>query len=326
MKKVLVTGAAGFIGYHLSKRLLEEGYLVVGLDNLNNYYDQNLKMDRLNNLKCKDNFNFFKMDLNDKIELNQLFSNQNFDIVVNLAAQAGVRNSIENPHDYITSNIDGFINILEACRKNDIDHLLYASSSSVYGGNKKIPFSVDDRVDSPVSLYAATKKSNELMAHSYSHLFSIPSTGLRFFTVYGPWGRPDMAYFSFANKILSNKEIYIYNQGNMERDFTYIDDIIDSIIKLIPKAPDRNNKESAPYRIVNIGSGKPISLLSFVEILEKKLNRKAKKILTEMQPGDVEKTYADITELNQLTNFTPKWSFEEGITEFVEWYKSYYMS
>jgi nucleoside-diphosphate-sugar epimerase len=330
-KKILVTGAAGFIGYYLSKRLLDMGCTVVGIDNLNDYYDVNLKHDRLDLLKPYDKFTFFKIDLVDKLEIDKLFVNEKFDIVVNLAAQAGVRYSITNPSAYINSNIIGFFNILEACRNNPVKHLIYASSSSVYGTNKKVPYSIEDKVDNPVSLYAATKKSNELMAHAYSKLYKIPSTGLRFFTVYGPMGRPDMAYFEFTNKLVKGEKIQIFNYGDMKRDFTYIDDIVTGMVNIIAKIPIETD-DGAPYKIYNIGNNKPENLLYFVETLEKCLMREgiinhfSEKELLPMQPGDVYQTYADVDDLVRDFSFKPKTSLEEGLSRFAKWYKKKYMN
>ncbi len=330
-KKILVTGAAGFIGYYLSKRLLDMGCTVVGIDNLNDYYDVNLKYDRLDSLKPYDKFAFFKIDLVDKLEIDRLFVNEKFDIVVNLAAQAGVRYSITNPSAYINSNIIGFFNILEACRNNPVKHLIYASSSSVYGTNKKVPYSIEDKVDNPVSLYAATKKSNELMAHAYSKLYKIPSTGLRFFTVYGPMGRPDMAYFEFTNKLVKGEKIQIFNYGDMKRDFTYIDDIVTGMVNIIAKIPVET-EDGAPYKIYNIGNNKPENLLYFVETLEKCLMREgiinhfSEKELLPMQPGDVYQTYADVDDLVRDFSFKPKTSLEEGLSRFAKWYKKKYMN
>lgn len=334
MKSVLVTGAAGFIGYHLSKRLLSEGYQVVGIDNLNDYYEVELKHGRLENLTSYPHFTFEKIDLEDQAGVKRIFSMHTYHAVVHLAAQAGVRYSLQNPAAYISSNITGFLHILEGCRYYNPGQLLYASSSSVYGANTAMPFSVHDNVDHPVSLYAATKKSNELMAHSYSHLYGIPTTGLRFFTVYGPWGRPDMAYFSFARDILMGKTIKIFNNGMMKRDFTYIDDIIDGIIRLIDRKPEPNQSWSgkkpdpatsyAPYRIYNIGNNKPVELMKLIELLEKHLGVQAVKEFLPMQPGDVMQTYADIDDLSRDVGFAPKTSMEEGIAKFVEWYKEYY--
>ena len=332
--KVLVTGAAGFVGFHLSKLLLKKGNQVIGIDNLNDYYDVSLKEGRLEILSNENNFTFIKMDLKDKADIDELFKTQKFDIVINLAAQAGVRYSITNPSAYVDSNLIGFMNVLEACRHNPVKHLLYASSSSVYGGNKTAPFSVDHNVDHPVSLYAATKKSNELMAHTYSHLYGIPTTGLRFFTVYGPWGRPDMAYFSFANNIMTGKTINVFNHGKMERDFTYVDDIVEGIEKLISSVPESNSdwdetKDSistsfAPYQIFNIGNSNPVPLEKFITVLEEKLGKKAVKNYMDMQPGDVVRTNADVSELEEAIGYKPSTSIEEGIEKFVIWYKEFY--
>ena len=333
-KKILLTGAAGFIGYHVAKQLLEQGYQVIGLDNINNYYDIDLKQARINNLSGQPNFVFEKIDIADKDKLNTFVELYKPSIVIHLAAQAGVRYSIENPTAYIESNLVGFANILEVARNFEIEHLIYASSSSVYGANKKIPFSESDSVDHPVSLYAATKKSNELMAHTYSNLYNIPTTGLRFFTVYGPWGRPDMAYFSFTKSIYEGKPINVFNNGNMERDFTYIDDIVEGIIRLIDKIPESHNDwdyknpdpatSFAPYRIFNIGNNQPVKLLDFISILEKLIGKEAKKNFLPMQPGDVRVTFANIDRLNKLTGFKPRTSIEEGLKKFIEWYKQYY--
>jgi UDP-glucuronate 4-epimerase len=332
--KILITGAAGFIGFHLSSLLLDKGLQVVGIDNINDYYDINLKEGRLALLTKKDNFIFHKIDLKDKAAIDELFNQYKFDYVINLAAQAGVRYSIQNPYAYVDSNLTGFMNILEACRNNPVKHLLYASSSSVYGGNKVAPFSTNHNVDHPVSLYAATKKSNELMAHTYSHLYGIPTTGLRFFTVYGPWGRPDMAYFSFTKDILEGKEIKVFNHGKMERDFTYVDDIVEGIYKLIPLSPKANKEwdESkddlstsfAPYKIYNIGNNQPVQLMKFISVLEEKIGKEAKKVYMEMQPGDVLRTYADVSDLERDIDFKPNTSIEEGLGRFVDWYKEYY--
>ncbi|WKY46946.1 NAD-dependent epimerase [Eubacteriaceae bacterium ES3] len=332
--KILITGAAGFIGFHLSDLLLSKNVEVIGIDNLNNYYDTGLKEDRLAILKQKKNFIFHKIDLKDKESLDELFENSRPEYVVNLAAQAGVRYSIENPYAYVDSNLVGFVNILEACRNYPVKHLLYASSSSVYGGNKRVPFSTAHNVDHPVSLYAATKKANELMAHTYSHLYGIPTTGLRFFTVYGPYGRPDMAYFSFTKEILAGRPIKVYNNGKMERDFTYIDDIVTGIERLIEKVPvaNKNWDESvddistsfAPYKIYNIGNNKPIQLMYFITALEKALGKEGQKIFMEMQPGDVLRTYAEVSDLSRDTGFKPDTTIEEGLKKFVEWYLDYY--
>lgn len=334
MPKVLVTGAAGFIGFHLAKRLLDNGFEVVGLDNLNDYYDVNLKTARLSQLEKCTNFRFHKMGLEERDAVNSLFAGEQFDIVVNLAAQAGVRYSLENPYVYIDSNISGFINILEGCRHNGVKHLVYASSSSVYGANTKMPFSVHDNVDHPISLYAATKKANELMAHTYSSLYNLPTTGLRFFTVYGPWGRPDMALFLFSRAIIEGRPIDVYNHGLMQRDFTYIDDVVEGVFRVIGNIPtgdpDWNGGDPdpgtsyAPYRIYNIGNNNPVELSRFIEVLEKALGIKAVKNLLPMQPGDVFATYADVADLLREVGFRPTTSIEEGIGKFVEWYRQFY--
>ncbi|MEO1814633.1 MAG: NAD-dependent epimerase [Acetobacterium sp.] len=332
--KVLITGVAGFIGFHLSNLLLDKKYKVVGIDNLNDYYDPSLKSARLAILEKKDNFEFRNVDLQNKTLIDELFEMNRPDYVINLAAQAGVRYSITNPYAYVDSNLIGFINILEACRNNPVKHLIYASSSSVYGGNKGTPFATSHNVDHPVSLYAATKKSNELMAHTYSHLYNIPTTGLRFFTVYGPFGRPDMAYFKFTKDILAGTPIKVFNHGKMERDFTYIDDIIKGIYKLINKAPVGNpdwdervddiSTSFAPYKIYNIGNNNPIKLTRFIESLEAALGKEAQKIYLEMQPGDVLSTYADVSDLEKDIGFKPGTNIEEGIGKFVSWYRDYY--
>ena len=322
-KKILVTGAAGFIGFHLSKRLLEEGYEVVGFDNINDYYDPNLKYDRLKILEGKENFTFVKGDLADKGAIDALFGEDGFDIVINLAAQAGVRYSIENPQAYIDSNIIGFFNILEACRYKKVSHLLYASSSSVYGNQEKTPFSTDDNVDHPISLYAATKKSNELMAFTYSHLYGIPATGLRFFTVYGPFGRPDMAYFGFTNKIMKGEPIKIFNNGDMYRDFTYVDDIVQGIVNMLDHPP-KADKNGDRHKVYNIGNNKPEKLMYFIETLEKAIGKTAEKEYLPMQAGDVYQTYADVSELMKDFDFKPSTSIEDGLNKFATWYKQYY--
>lgn len=319
---ILVTGAAGFIGFHLSKQLLGQGIEVIGYDNINDYYDVNLKYSRLEILNKYKNFKFYKANLEDKKVLADVFDEDKPNIVINLAAQAGVRYSIENPDAYIQSNLVGFANLLECCREYKVEHLLYASSSSVYGQNAKIPFSIEDRVDHPISLYAATKKSNELMAHTYSHLFNIPTTGLRFFTVYGEYGRPDMAYFGFANKIVKGEAIKIFNNGDMKRDFTYINDIVEGIIKLIKNS--KALKLEPPYKIYNIGNNQPVKLMDFIEILEKHLGRKAEKEFLPMQPGDVPITFADVDELMNDVGFKPNTSIDTGLRKFVEWYKEYF--
>ena len=333
-KKILITGAAGFIGFHLSKRLCDEGWDVSGLDIVNNYYDPKLKEARLNLLFPYKNFKFHKTDLTNKDAINNLFKEEKYDYVVNLAAQAGVRYSIENPYAYIESNISGFLNILEGSRHYPIKHLIYASSSSVYGANKKIPFSVHDNVDHPLSLYAATKKANELMAHTYSNLYKIPVTGLRFFTVYGPWGRPDMAAFLFTKAMFEGKQIDVYNYGNMKRDFTYIDDIVEGIFRLIKKIPcpniEWNGKKPDPsssfasYRVYNIGNNEPIELLKFIEILENCIGKKTNKNLLPMQPGDVYETFADVDDLYKDVGFKPKTDIKKGLENFVDLYREYY--
>lgn len=332
--KILITGVTGFIGFHLANLLLVKNHDVVGIDNLNNYYEQSLKEDRLIIMKKHDNFVFYKVDLKDKPSVDHIFETHRPDYVINLAAQAGVRYSISNPYAYVDSNLIGFMNILEACRNYPVKHLLYASSSSVYGGNKVVPFSTNHNVDHPVSLYAATKKSNELMAHTYSHLFSIPTTGLRFFTVYGPYGRPDMAYFSFVKDILAGKPIKVFNHGEMKRDFTYVDDIVESISQLIDRIPSANKNwdervddlstSFAPYKIYNIGNNNPVDLMRFITILEDQLGIKAEKIFMDMQPGDVLITYADVSDLENDIGFKPSTSIEEGLGKFVKWYKEYY--
>jgi UDP-glucuronate 4-epimerase len=329
---ILITGSAGFIGFCVTRYLLKNNNRIIGYDNVNNYYDTKLKEDRIKILQKYSMFQFVRNDLcSDKI-LEQLFDEYHFETVIHLAAQAGVRYSLENPRVYIDSNIVGFLNILECCRKYNTKHLVYASSSSVYGLNTKQPFSEKDPVDHPASLYAATKKSNELMAHTYSHLFGLPTTGLRFFTVYGPWGRPDMAVFKFTKAILENKPIDVYNNGKMKRDFTYIDDIVDGIICVVNHIPTYNSTDNfsnpatskSPFRIYNIGNNKPIELLELISILESTLGRKAKLNLLPIQPGDVTETYADISRLNYEIGFTPVTNTETGIKQFVEWYKTYY--
>lgn len=328
MVKILVTGAAGFVGFHLSQRLLERGEQVVGIDNLNDYYEVSLKEARLAQLKDLKGFSFQKLDLADRAGMAALFAQQQFDQVAHMAAQAGVRYSLENPYAYLDSNLIGFLNILEGCRHSEIKHLVYASSSSVYGTNKKIPFAVEDNVDYPVSLYAATKKSNELMAHSYSHLYQIPTTGLRFFTVYGPWGRPDMAIFLFTKAILAGKPINVFNYGKMQRDFTYIDDIVEGIIQTLQRIPqaetDANSGTTAPYKIYNIGNNQPIELGRLIEVLEDCLGQKAEKNMLPMQPGDVPITYANVDALIRDVGFSPSTPIEVGVKKFVDWYRNYY--
>lgn len=335
--KVLVTGAAGFIGFHVTKELLTRGDTVVGIDNINDYYDVKLKEGRLNALAqhpLSENFTFIKMDVADRQKMDLLFNDSAFDKVVHLAAQAGVRYSIENPHAYVDSNLIGFMNILEGCRHNQIKHLVYASSSSVYGSNETTPFAVTDNVDHPVSLYAASKKANELMAHTYSHLYQLPTTGLRFFTVYGPWGRPDMALFKFTESILNKKPIQVFNYGNHHRDFTYIDDIVNGVILSLDKIAQGNenwdgknpdpSSSKAPYKIYNIGAHNPVNLLKFIETLEKALGKQAIKEMLPMQPGDVPDTYADVSTLTEDTGYSPKTDLTTGVQQFVNWYHSFY--
>ncbi|MFL0800069.1 MAG: NAD-dependent epimerase [Agarilytica sp.] len=332
--KILVTGAAGFIGFHTSLKLLQRNDEVVGIDNLNDYYDVNLKENRLEQLQEKENFQFIKLDLSDRDGMEKLFQDHQFDRVINLAAQAGVRYSIENPRTYIDSNIVGFINILEGCRHTNVPHLSYASSSSVYGANVKQPFSESDNVDHPVSLYAASKKSNELMAHTYSNLFSLPTTGLRFFTVYGPWGRPDMALFKFTKGIIEGTPIDVYNHGDMYRDFTYIDDIVEGVIRIADKVPEANaawdglhpdpSSSFAPYKVYNIGNNAPVKLMDFVHAIEDSIGKKADINMMPIQPGDVPSTCADVSALANDIGFKPATGVKEGIQHFVDWYKSYY--
>jgi UDP-glucuronate 4-epimerase len=332
--KVLVTGAAGFIGSQLSKCLLERGDEIVGIDNLNEYYDINLKKARITQLEGLPNFRFIKLDLAYRAGMIELFAREKFNRVVNLAAQAGVRYSIENPHAYVDSNVVGFVNLLEGCRYNNVEHLVFASSSSVYGLNTLMPFSVHHNVDHPISLYAATKKANELMAHTYAHLYNLPTTGLRFFTVYGPWGRPDMALFKFTKAILEDKPIDVYNYGKMRRDFTYIDDIIEGVVRVLDRIPSSNPDWSgdspdpctspAPYKLYNIGNNQPVELMHYIETLEKALGKKAKKNMLPMQAGDVLMTYADVNDLERDVGFKPQTSIVEGIGRFVKWYKNYY--
>ncbi len=348
--KILVTGTAGFIGYHLAKRLLDRDDEVVGLDNINDYYDLKVKYGRLKDCGIEgdeaieygkliksskyDNYSFIKLNLEDREGIERLFKEQKFDRVCNLAAQAGVRYSLTNPHAYVDSNMVGFVNILEACRHNNIEHLAYASSSSVYGLNENMPFSTHDNVDHPISLYAASKKSNELMAHTYSHLFNLPTTGLRFFTVYGPWGRPDMALFLFTKAILEDKPIDVYNYGDMKRDFTYIDDIVEGVVRVIDNPPKGNKNWSgknpdpssskAPYKIYNIGNNNPVKLLDFIEAIEKAIGKEAKKNMLPIQPGDVPATWADVSDLIEDLGYKPNTSIEDGVNSFVKWYREFY--
>lgn len=333
-EKPLVTGAAGFIGFHLCHQLLNDGYHVTGIDNMNSYYDVRLKEDRLKILCSFNKFKFIQTDIADRSQMESIFKNDTFDVVVNLAAQAGVRYSLKNPHAYVDSNLVGFVNILECCRHHHVKHLVFASSSSVYGANTRMPFSVHHNVDHPVSLYAATKKANELMAHTYSHLYGLPCTGLRFFTVYGPWGRPDMALFLFTKAILNDQPIQVFNYGNMKRDFTYIDDITEGVIRVMSKIPEPNptwngdnpdpGSSYVKYKIYNIGNNSPVQLTEFIEVLETSLGKKAKKELLPLQPGDVESTYADINDLAQDVGFKPSTPIRVGIKRFVDWYKTYY--
>ncbi len=334
MTKILVTGAAGFIGFHLSRRLVERGDTVVGLDNLNDYYDVKLKTDRLAQLRGQRLFEFNKLDLADRDAMARLFAEEEFEVVAHLAAQAGVRYSLENPAAYIDSNLVGFGNILEGCRHNGVKHLVYASSSSVYGANTQMPFSVHHNVDHPLSLYAATKKANELMAHTYSHLYRLPTTGLRFFTVYGPWGRPDMALYLFTKAISEGRPIDVFNQGQMRRDFTYIDDVVEGVIRTMDRTAEPNAQWSsdapdpgtsnAPYKIYNIGNNQPVELLHLIETLEKCLGKEAKKNLLPMQPGDVPETYADVDDLMRDVGFQPSTPIEQGVAQFVDWYRQYH--
>lgn len=333
-RRYLVTGAAGFIGYHVSQYLLDRGDEVVGIDNLNDYYDVKLKFDRAALLSRSDAFTFKRLDLEDREGMETLFADTAFDVVIHLAAQAGVRYSLVNPHAYISSNVDGFLHILEGCRHNNVGHLVFASSSSVYGANTRMPFSVEQNVDHPVSLYAATKKANELMAHSYAHLYGLSCTGLRFFTVYGPWGRPDMALFLFTKAILEGNPIDVYNHGDMQRDFTYIDDIVEGVIRVSdhPASPDQTwssdapnpGTSRAPYRIYNIGNNSPVRLMDFIEAIEDALGRKAEKNLLPLQPGDVPATTADVSSLEHDVDFRPDTPIREGVARFIEWYRDYY--
>ncbi|WP_353419487.1 NAD-dependent epimerase [Staphylococcus delphini] len=331
--KVLITGVAGFIGSHLSKKLISQGYKIVGIDNINDYYDVTLKEDRLKSIG-KENFTFYKMNLEDKESMDKMFSNEKPQVVINLAAQAGVRYSLENPRAYIDSNIVGFTNILECSRHHKIEHLIYASSSSVYGANTSKPFSTSDNIDHPLSLYAATKKSNELMAHTYSHLYNLPTTGLRFFTVYGPWGRPDMALFKFTKAIVNDETIDVYNHGKMMRDFTYVDDIVEAISRLVQKPAQPNpewtgdhpdpSSSYAPYKVYNIGNNSPVRLMEFVEAIENKLGKVAKKNYMDLQPGDVPETYANVDDLFSDIDFKPETAIQDGVNSFIDWYLGYY--
>ena len=333
-KRILVTGAAGFIGSHLSRRLLERGDTVIGLDNLNDYYDVSLKEARLKQLINKTDFEFVKMDISDRPAMENMFAEKEFDVVINLAAQAGVRYSLTNPHAYVDANLVGFMNILEGCRHQKVKHLIYASSSSVYGANTSMPFSVHDNIDHPVSLYAASKKANELMAHTYSHLYGLPTTGLRFFTVYGPWGRPDMALFLFTRAILADEPIDVFNHGRMRRDFTYIDDIVEGVIRTADHTatPDHNwsgdhpdpGTSAAPYRVYNIGNNSPVELMTLIATLEEALGKKAKKNMLPIQPGDVPATWANVDALIQDVGFKPETPIEVGVKNFVDWYRNYY--
>jgi UDP-glucuronate 4-epimerase len=332
--RVLVTGAAGFIGFHLARRLLEDGHSVVGLDNLNQYYDINLKHARLAQLEEHAAFEMVRLDLAERAGIESLFSSHSFDYVVNLAAQAGVRYSIEDPHAYVDSNLVGFLHLLEGCRHHQLGHLVYASTSSVYGANTSMPFSVHDNVDHPLSLYAATKKANELMAHTYSHLYGLPTTGLRFFTVYGPWGRPDMALFKFTRKILAGEPIDVFNYGNHRRDFTYVDDIVEGVVRVMQRIPEPKQEwdsaspdpasSRAPWRVYNIGNQKPIELMRYIEVLEECLGKQAEKNLLPMQPGDVPDTYADVSDLVEDVGYQPSTPIEVGVRSFVDWYREFY--
>ncbi len=333
-EKVLVTGAAGFIGFHLCRQLIDRGIQVTGIDNMNPYYDVRLKKDRLKIIQAASNFKFVELDMADRSGMQTLFESNPFDVVVNLAAQAGVRYSLQNPHAYVDSNLVGFVNILEGCRHHDVQHLVFASSSSVYGANTKMPFSVHHNVDHPVSLYAATKKANELMAHTYSHLYGLCCTGLRFFTVYGPWGRPDMALFLFTKAILENQPIKVFNHGKMQRDFTYIDDIIEGVVRVMARLPEPNPQwhgdqpdpgtSYTPYKIYNIGNNNPVELIDFIKFIENALGTQAQKDYLDLQPGDVPATYADVDDLVADAGFKPQTPITSGIQKFVDWYRDYY--
>ncbi|MEN8805426.1 MAG: NAD-dependent epimerase [Wenyingzhuangia sp.] len=338
--KILVTGAAGFIGYHLSELLLNKGHQVVGIDNLNDYYDVNLKFSRLkelgidskkasgflNEVQSEKNksFTFVRLSLEDREDINRLFEKEKFEVVCNLAAQAGVRYSIENPHAYVESNIVGYVNLLEACRSNHVKHLVYASSSSVYGLNSAIPFSTKDKVETPISLYAASKKSNELMAHTYSHLFGFATTGLRFFTVYGPWGRPDMAAYLFADGISQDKPIKVFNHGKMERDFTYVGDIVEGVVRIIEGEVETRKEKKELYKVYNIGNNKSVKLLDFIKNIERNLGKEAEKVMMDIQPGDVEKTWAEVSDLIKDYDYQPNTTVEQGVDRFIDWYKKYH--
>ena len=326
INNILITGSLGFVGFHLSKKLLSLGHKVIGIDNINSYYDKNLKILRKKEIlkfSKKSNFLFYKLDISNKSKLTQVFKENKFNVVIHLAAQAGVRYSIKNPDTYVSANLTGFFNILECCRLKNVKHLIFASSSSIYGSNKKIPFKIDDKTDKPISLYAATKKSNELMAYSYSHLYGIPITGLRFFTVYGTFGRPDMAYFSFTRDIFLGKKIRVFNNGKMKRDFTHVDDIVEGINEIIYQIP-KIKKNDIPYRVLNFGSNKPINLEYLIKLIEKSLKMRAKKIYLPMQPGDVATTFADMKETNKIIKTRFNTRIEDGISQFVDWYLNYY--
>lgn len=336
MSRILVTGAAGFIGFHVTSRLLSQGHLVIGVDNLNTHYDVQLKRDRLHELQQESAFQFLETDITDVKSMSQLFQESSFEKVVHLAAEVGVRNSLKKPLDYVKSNVVGFVNLLENCQETQVRHVVYASSSSIYGANRKTPYSTRDRVDHPVSLYAATKRADELIAHSYSHLYDLPTTGLRFFTVYGPWGRPDMAVFLFTKAILDGSPIKVFNHGNLKRDFTYIDDIVTGVVSVLEDIPNREEKPSvvsaadqligteAPYRIYNIGNHQPVGISRLIDVIEQRIGKQAVRENYPMQPGDVLETYADISELQQAIQFSPSTTIEEGVDRFVDWYLSYY--
>ena len=329
-----MTGAAGFIGFHVTRRLLDDGRRVVGVDSLNDYYDPGLKRDRLGEVEGEEGFEFRRLDLADRDETARLFAERDVDVVVHMAAQAGVRYSLDHPHEYVDSNLVGFVNVLEGCRQAGVGHLVFASSSSVYGANRKIPFETGDTADHPVSLYGATKKSNEMLAHSYADLYGLPATGLRFFTVYGPWGRPDMAYYLFTDRIVDGETIQVFGQGEMRRDFTYVDDVVEGVVRLcgVPATPDPDwdpedpepGRSSAPFRVYNIGNGAPVDLMEFIELLEQKLGREAEKEFRPMQPGDVRETYASVDGLVEAVGYEPSTSLDEGLDRFVSWYREYH--